>query len=182
MGSGSVDTTSVPGAPSSETAEMQSWGPSTSCQCPLFSGPPSLFPPNGSSRFWCTIFTLPSPAAGWSWKLAAQYMVAPQPDIWYFPTVLNLLFPLKGCPFEKDHITHSSLSASYFMITVFLMPFIFLLNDMLGSLICPLQSPTIVVQIWYLWWHSCPPFEYQSSNWLEVEAFGPTLNSMDWIP
>ena len=52
---GFVNTTLVPDTSSSETAKMQ-------FHCSQ--DPPSMLPLNGSNRFWCTIFTLPSLAIG----------------------------------------------------------------------------------------------------------------------
>ena len=56
-----------------------------------------MLPPNGSNRFQCTIFTLPSPATGAILKTGNQHMVAPQHDTHYLPNGPWILcLPLKA--------------------------------------------------------------------------------------
>ena len=65
---------------------------------------PSMLPPNESNRFQCTTFTLPSLATGAILKTsnpAYGTMIYGT-----FPIVLDLMFALKGCSLEKNHITY----------------------------------------------------------------------------
>ena len=85
-----------------------------------------MLPPNGSNRFWCTIFTLPSPATGVILKKCQPGAWLPLNTIYsIIPTILDLTFAFKGCLLEKNLITHSSLGASDFVITVSLMSLVF---------------------------------------------------------
>ena len=43
-----------------------------------------------------------------------------------FQMVLDLIFAQKGCPLDKNLVTHSELGAFYFMIVVWLMSLSFL--------------------------------------------------------
>ena len=71
-----------------------------------------------------------------------------QPGIWFpintiygiYPTVLDLVFALKGCPLEKKLVTNSELGASYSVIIGSLISLVFLSDDMLSHFVSPFQS------------------------------------------
>ena len=84
-GLGSVNTASASDPLLPETAEMLSWGSSTSCWFSSFPGSPSMLPQNGSKRFWWTTLNLPPPVTR---------------------AILKTSNPLYGCP--STHYTVSS--------------------------------------------------------------------------
>ena len=85
---------------------------------PLILISPLMLPQNGSSRFQCTIFTLPCPAIGVILKTGNPTYVFPQHNIWSSPSgpgcyvCLCLLFPLSMTCwvvlFDHFSISHNS--------------------------------------------------------------------------
>ena len=68
LGSGSVNTASVSGTLSPETARKHSGGLLTPCLLPSFSEF-LMLPQNGRNGFWCTIWPYLSLQSQWSWNL-----------------------------------------------------------------------------------------------------------------